>query len=1512
MVADERTPVLTDVKRLYQFLLNAEELRSKPVRTVDGSVRVLWLDDLPRDAHSVASGLFDADVADCWLRVDRVHTSEPPPLPALLRPWIDPGRVRDHTGGEAPPLRERALTASTGGERADAADAGPAALTAAAAGGEARGHGGAGSAVLTLDDHPDREEITDAHRTWSGTWETWADRERRAAPLIRLYERVYRIHTEAVDLGESYELVLGLGLLTWTAEDQPVRRHLLTRRAVLSMDERGRIELAPDPDGPGYTLEEEMLDASQRVREEPRERIAAELASASEFDGPDGAAHLHAALREWTLAASSDARYDETGARQGTSADTSAARVAFAPAVILRERPKRGEVNALRQITDAVERHTEATPLLRHLVGGRTGAPSDPGSESVEDLPEPGSGTVPVPSAEDELYFALPSNAEQRQIADRLRASDLVVVQGPPGTGKTHTIANLVTDLLARGERVLITSHTTRALKVLKDKLPDQIRPLAVSRTGDGIEAQRELEASVRTILERQADDDPRASRREIDALHRRLDGARGRRDQELKELRSIRERETFHHPRRIGDYEGTLARIAERLAEEEDRHGWIGEVTADRPPVTADRVRGLLGAARAYTPVHRRISAEVPEAARLPAPSGFADALEAIAEADRAASEAAGSWEGDTGALVQGLSRERCAALRARVEDFTAARDLTGRLDRRWDALRAGVLAGREQEARAQADTVRSCLEAAETALTALGGALIEGLDRFGLGQALGFAATLHEGLANGRRIHGVFGLRTRLARDNAAFLDAVTVDGRAPHSLRALEAVRHRIDAERCLSEAARALGADASAESWGEPRTRTARLRDALAALDTLLDLARARTSLIAAATEVPRLAALDWAVDAEVDRVALLLTAADAEHGAAPARASVAGARAELRAWSDRSHPEPPALRRALTAVESGDTEGYAAACAELERVREAARLAAVYEEALDSVARAHPSLARSIADTCDDPAWDTRLAGFDQAWAWSAWNRRLTELTDPAAEERCRARLEEADGEIRLTRAKLAAARAWRACLSRLTRDQEVALRSYQLSVRKIGKGTGKYARVHQQHARESLRECQPAVPAWIMPLYQVVATVPMDAPGAFDVVIVDEASQSGPEALLLAWLGKRLVVVGDDKQVSPANVGIDQEQVFTLQRRHLAAFPASRRNLFSPNRSLFDIVSGLAGSRGQLMLKEHFRGMPEIIGFSNEHFYDGRLQPLRQYGSDRLEPLRSEYVADGMLEGRGQRQVNRAEAERLVERVVLCCSDPAYTGRTMGVVTLMGNAQQALVEDLLADRLSLEERMERHVRVGNPAAFQGDERDVMFLSAVYAPFDTDGEPRRAAPFSAEGYQQAVNVAASRARDQVWFFHSFALTELGETDLRRAYLDYLGRPAADQDGSGLGEIPADVRVEPFDSLFEQRVYRALREQGYRVRPQYPAGRYRIDLVVEGGTRRLAVECDGDAFHTEENASDDAARQRELERVGWTFVRIRGSRFFRDPGTALQPLWKQLERMDIQPV
>ncbi len=159
----------------------------------------------------------------------------------------------------------------------------------------------------------------------------------------------------------------------------------------------------------------------------------------------------------------------------------------------------------------------------------------------------------------------------------------------------------------------------------------------------------------------------------------------------------------------------------------------------------------------------------------------------------------------------------------------------------------------------------------------------------------------------------------------------------------------------------------------------------------------------------------------------------------------------------------------------------------------------------------------------------------------------------------------------------------------------------------------------------------------------------------------------------------------------------------------------------------------------------------------------------------------------------------------------------------------------------------------------------------------------------------------DNFKQRYNVAASRARDQLWVVYSLnPQTDLKPGDLRRRLIEY----ALNQDGI----LPEAAQTE---SEFERQVLMRLKLAGYKVTPQWKVGKYRIDLVVEGGGRRLAVECDGNRYHTLDQLPSDMERQAILERLGWHFVRIRGTAFFRNPEAAMKPVFEKLENFGIQP-
>lgn len=566
--------------------------------------------------------------------------------------------------------------------------------------------------------------------------------------------------------------------------------------------------------------------------------------------------------------------------------------------------------------------------------------------------------------------------------------------------------------------------------------------------------------------------------------------------------------------------------------------------------------------------------------------------------------------------------------------------------------------------------------------------------------------------------------------------------------------------------------------------------------------------------------------------------------------------------------------------------------------------------------LEQLAARLPQVAEELLATAETAHWDARLSRFEAAWDWARADSWLRHTTAPESQQKLLRELEDLHQDALATTRQLAAAKAWQHCLHRLTPAHRQHLQAWSQAMRRVGRGTGKYAASHRANARDHMAECRDAIPAWIMPIYRVAETM---HPGvdSFDVVIVDEASQAGPEALFLNYLARKVVVVGDEMQISPDQVGLDLGQVDALARQHIQDLPHNDALRFS--NSYFDQAKIRFGAR--VGLREHFRCMPEIIQFSNDLCYRNEpLIPVRQFGAGRLSPVvMTRHVTTGYLdEGRGT--LNRPEAQAVVDAILQCCSDPADDGKTMGVISLVGDDQAKLIEVQLAQRLGPEEMERRMLTCGNAYAFQGAERQVMFLSMVSALSET----RRMPSLTDEQSRRRFNVAASRAQDQMWLFHSLTLNDFNTAeDMRYRLLKYCQNPhvepTAEVAGSNVSDLERRARIRaagervprPFESWFELDVFLRLVHQGFRIIPQYPVAGYFVDLMVEGIHGRVAVECDGDYWHGPEQFDKDMARQRELERCGLHFIRILGSRFYLEPDATIDEVVDELRRQDVRP-
>ncbi|MCA1655627.1 MAG: hypothetical protein LC635_04110, partial [Pseudonocardiaceae bacterium] len=1052
----------------------------------------------------------------------------------------------------------------------------------------------------------------------------------------------------------------------------------------------------------------------------------------------------------------------------------------------------------------------------------------------------------------------------------------------------------------------------------VRDKLPAAIKPLSVAVVGSSRADMSDLKVAVERIAATATDYDDDAA---ADTARRCLAAAErlGLRRAELHDaLVEARRHEVREHEH--AGYRGTLAAIAARLREQEPRFGWLrdhADVPAgSAPPLTTAEVLTWHGL---HTDAALR--ADEPEAARrlvelgtTPAPPVFTEFVDTERTAEEIAARRADLRQHPAFEAVRGIEPAARAQLRRRLSELADEADDLARRRETWmaEAL-SDIRSGRARLWHARANQVASLTGLAGELVAQLGPltkvvvkAAADGPEN-NVDLLLEHAERLRVFLTSGTIRTGPDGtpktgaLTPKPVKQAQPFFDQVRVDGLPATTLPKVLAFTSWAHLHKLLAALDQAWPQGSPVRPTDPPHERLQWHRTELDQLHRVLRLGEALEleQRRFAEAGLPR---PDWADLDAVRRYADLVDAAAAVDAHATATLPLRRLESAVSAGAGRPDAAPcvPAL---LAAVRDRDPAAYATAYHRLARLVSVRSLVARRAELGDRL----PPRLRAAVEAAPS-SWGERLAGFADAWAWAATGAWV--VAQGAVDVNAlQAEIGLTEERIRREVETLAATRAWRHAVSarRLTGQARANLEHYAYLVRRLGKGTGKYAARRRAEVRTAMDRCRSAVPVWIMPVYRIAEQLQVRR-DMFDVVIVDEASQAGLEATFLQYLAPRMVVIGDDKQVSPTAVGVDQQQLRDLAGQYLADDPY-RSAWQDPQRSLFDEAK--MRYRGLLTLTEHRRCVPEIIGFSNRVAYepDGiRLVPVRQYGADRLEPIRAVQVG-GTVEGTTNK-VNAAEVEAVVEQLEKCLADPRYDGRTFGVISLLGAAQAKAIERRLLERVAPEDWAARKLQCGDSADFQGAERDVMFLSMVAAAQD------RLVPLTREMFVQRYNVAASRARDQMWVFHSVPLAALSNPeDMRFQLLDHCyGMISARRegfDGVLTVPVPPDVRVEPFNSLFEQRMANRLVALGYSVVPAFSVERLRLDLVVVGARARLAVVCEGDTWSGAAAYERDLATQRDLERCGWHLHRVRESTFYANEPHAVAALLTRLRDLDIQP-
>ncbi|MBF6240883.1 AAA family ATPase [Nocardia otitidiscaviarum] len=1447
--------------RLVQFLAEVTENAARsPIKDVlledrGGSSQLTWLDDLPK-------GVRVTDRPDgLLLRLHPPKRLSEPPMPEELSgsvEWVEKG-----SGGKTPVLR-----------------------------------GGTGQ--------------VSTYKSWQTEWKEWHAEEQRLSEIRSLYGQLENAAKLLEQQDDEYEFVLVAGFVSWMAPDGTVlRRHLVSEPLIPTLDRETAEVMVHRGSGQRRLEDKELFEDQEGYRPE---RGAAAKSAMEDSDTSLLDPGILAGVEKW-LGAGLDHSMQTVASRADMTAEPGpTVQLCAAPMMWLRPRSRVLLAEAYRHIATELEKPNAEVPVaLAQLVVETERAQRDRWLEDQGAMTGDLLGADPL--------FPLPTNAQQERVMDLLRTETAVVVQGPPGTGKTHTIANLISALLARGQRVLVTSQKEQALNVLRDEIPEKLRKLCVLVAGGSRDATGELQLGL-DALNSALTSNSSGELADKAAVLAQQRCELGRTSTKLnRQIFELRDAENTRYEAVIqGDagkrYRGTLADIVQEVHRNEPVYGWIpaaGDETPGTPPLSTAEFIELRRLLRTDTPARQlRKSQTMPAVSQLPSAGEAAQVIAAELNAEHDISTDIGTFDQNLARLGEEPLRSlhlSVDGLRAALRSLGYAPDGSPPADPIWigqavaDLLsdRRAVIWDPLLDVRGEPERLQrlhASIAEHEVDLGSIPQSLGEARSWLKAGRAL------REHLQQGGKINKIFKSGTQ--READPFLSSVRVDGKQPTTVDTLDLALAQLEVE---------IRATQLTDQWAHAGVEIPG-GSLVSRLTVLMDHGKMLDKAASVAT-IGRDAAnvLEQAsVAMDLSTAGTLLRTLEATEVALrfleleKAKSGVERLVRSIDEWASRSDacPELNVLRDAAA---ERDAPAYAHALQMLDHARRERDEELRFRQLTRQLEDAHPHLLEMLRNTSHDPVWDDRLTSIQEAWAWAQARRFVLSHRTLGKEMRLTAEFDAVEQQLERTTVQLAAVEATRMCLDRMTETNRRALNTYRAHKSHAEERGGRQARRFGSASRQAMAKAKGAVPAWVVALPNLLDNLAPER-NSFDVVIVDEASQVGLEHLFLLWMAPRLIVVGDDKQCTPGPTRMGR--LDTLFRRlddYLGDLPDDIRLHFTSKANLFGLLSARSGKDSLVALREHFRSVPQIINWSSTQFYGQNgapgLIPLREHRANDLKPLQVVMVSDADTIGRERQKRNPKEAEAIVAQIVECLNDPKYEDKTIGVIVLQGIGQIRLLETAINSATTPEQRAHHKIRVGTPPNFQGDQRDVIFLSMVVA----ETPPARRATIA----RQAFNVAASRAREQMWLFTSVSLTQLKTTDLRASLLSYMLNPPSTYGRSpSLEEVSATKPCKPFDSLFEQRVFRAIRARGFHVVPQHQVGSWRLDLVIVGEGGRLAVECDGHYWHTTlDREASDARRDLELRRMRWEVLRVRESEFEFDPEQALEPLWQRLAQRGIEP-
>lgn len=757
------------------------------------------------------------------------------------------------------------------------------------------------------------------------------------------------------------------------------------------------------------------------------------------------------------------------------------------------------------------------------------------------------------------LFFPKPYNDEQREIIEKITRFNAVVVQGPPGTGKSHTISNLICHMLATGQRVLVTAKTATALSVLNKLLPENIRNLAINVSENDSKERESMKSSIMRILQKDNDRDSKRVSKQIKESQEKLDLLKEEQARVRRKLQTIVEAETYDHRIACEQYCGTITAIVQRVKQEQPKYEWF----SDHVPLNSEfslsleKLSKVLFDTKKFHPIEEELSLHFEEVM----PSEHFDNL--VTQLNKIRTPNIEHLQDTT--VFAKLSESSAAELNLICERIDEIKQEEKRLrsyhtdwiDRELDKVFADTTNYENLE------KIENCLLNLNKLTPIYADYRITYPSEYSREQIMGVAKALKD-FFNKKGIIQKLNVKLLMpsyAKEWADIFEKVKINQiPCQRNLENLEEVIGYLDFLSQLDEA-RYLFIDFVKIQEQSPLHQLEsmeKVHGILLKLVNIQELFRKYTSIIESICETKK--------SEKLDDIKLICSYFLAQKDKEKPLIEINELKKQLERASVKNNSHKIMLKL-LDAVKNFDVDAYRKSKLKLDDLIKKRKELIELRQTISDFNKTIPETIHAMLHSCEVSIWADRIKLLEKAWYWSQANRWVTANVNSSDVFNLKVNLEAIEKSIQSTLCQLVEARSWQFCINRLTTSQKRHIELWHQSVKKLGKGTGKYALTHIKEAQEHLDGCREAVPAWIMPLHKVWDNIQI-APDLFDVVIVDEAFQCGLEAIPLFYIAKKIIIVGDDKQVSPENIGSDRSKAQQWKKEYLEGLDSDRRDCF--------------------------------------------------------------------------------------------------------------------------------------------------------------------------------------------------------------------------------------------------------------------------------------------------------------------------------------------------------